>query len=115
MVSDGFHVSGSLMWILIRISGGRVPSILSELQLGVFWLRENILSTSPTSIENVEGLLALLLHKTIIQFGLRCSWLLDTILPENMYSMGSSSRILLRCIYHFMIVNGNQIILLSSC
>ena len=31
MASDGFHVSGSLMCVLTRISDERVPSILSEL------------------------------------------------------------------------------------
>ena len=47
MASDGFQVSGSLMWVLTRISDERVPSILSELRLGFLFLfiRENILSS----------------------------------------------------------------------
>ena len=47
MASDGFQVSGSLMWDLTRISDERVPSILSELRLGVLFLfiRKNILSS----------------------------------------------------------------------
>ena len=47
MASDGFQVSGSLMSVLTRISDERVPSILSELRLGVLFLfiRENILSS----------------------------------------------------------------------
>ncbi len=47
MASDEFQVSGSLMWVLTRISDERVPSILSELRLGVLFLFiwENILSS----------------------------------------------------------------------